>query len=142
VLGRCAEAQAVIERSLETEWDSGLSICTANVVRLMRCARIERAERWLQNHREDGALLRTLGACARSSSCGARRRATWKRVFRSSPLIPRTSSLRNCTTGWGALTTRAPTIARVSSWPLVSLTAAAAGRRRKLSVICLSCRQA
>lgn len=69
--GQCAEAQAIIERSLETEWDSGLlnlygECRTADVLR-----QIERAERWLREHREDGALLLALGRlCAQQQLWG------------------------------------------------------------------------
>jgi len=70
-LGQCAEAQAIIERSLEAEWDSGLvnlygECRTADVLR-----QIERAERWLGEHREDGALLLALGRlCAQQQLWG------------------------------------------------------------------------
>lgn len=71
VLGRCAEAQAVIERSLETEWDSGLVNLYGECGAVDALRQIERAERWLQNHREDGALLRTLGRlCAQQQLWG------------------------------------------------------------------------
>jgi len=60
-LGRCDEAQTIIERSLETEWDDSLvalygECCAADARR-----QIENAERWLQSHRADATLLLALG---------------------------------------------------------------------------------
>lgn len=70
-LGRCAEAQAVIERSLETEWDSGLVNLYGECGGSDALRQIERAERWLQDHREDGALLLALGRlCAQQQLWG------------------------------------------------------------------------
>lgn len=69
--GRCEEAQTVIERSLEAEWDEGLvslygECCAADARR-----QIEKAERWLQSHRDDAILLLTLGRlCARQQLWG------------------------------------------------------------------------
>lgn len=69
--GQCDQAQAVIERSLETEWDDGLvnlygECCAADALR-----QIEHAERWLKDHREDGTLLLALGRlCARQQLWG------------------------------------------------------------------------
>ncbi|MGE0558662.1 MAG: heme biosynthesis HemY N-terminal domain-containing protein [Burkholderiales bacterium] len=70
-LGLCDQAQAVIERSLENEWDDGLvnlyGECSAGDAR----RQIEHAERWLQDHREDGTLLLALGRlCARQQLWG------------------------------------------------------------------------
>lgn len=69
--GEWAEAQAVIERSLETEWDSAL----VNLYGLIRAPdalrQIECAERWLQTHRDDGVLLLALGRlCAQQQLWG------------------------------------------------------------------------
>ena len=70
-LGQCAQAQAIIERSLATEWESDLvnlyGECQGpDVVRQIECA-----ERWLGAHREDPVLLLALGRlCARQQLWG------------------------------------------------------------------------
>lgn len=70
-MGLCDEAIAIIESSLDAEWDSGLVTLygecrSANVLR-----QIERAERWLRDHRKDGALLLALGRlCAQQQLWG------------------------------------------------------------------------
>ncbi len=72
MLGRHAEAQTVIERSLDAEWDGGLvnlyGECGDTTDALHQ---IDRAERWLKDHREDSTLLLTLGRlCARQQLWG------------------------------------------------------------------------
>lgn len=70
-LGQSAEAQAVIERSLETEWDGGLVSLYGECGTPDALRQIERAERWLKDHREDGKLLLALGRlCARQKLWG------------------------------------------------------------------------
>ncbi len=70
-LGRCAEAQEVMERSLETEWDGGLVTLYGECSGPDTLRQIERAERWLKDHREDGTLLLALGRlCARQQLWG------------------------------------------------------------------------
>ena len=70
-LGRYAEAQAIIERSLDAEWDSGLAALYGECGAADTLRQIERAERWLRDHREDGALLLALGRlCAQQQLWG------------------------------------------------------------------------
>jgi HemY protein len=70
-LSLCAEAQAIIERSLDAEWDSGLAALYGECRSADALRQIERAERWLREHREDGALLLTLGRlCAQQQLWG------------------------------------------------------------------------
>ncbi len=70
-LGRCAEAQEVIERSLESEWDGGLVNLYGECSGPDTLRQIERAERWLKDHRADGMLLLALGRlCARQQLWG------------------------------------------------------------------------
>ncbi len=70
-MGLCDEAITIIESSLDGDWDSGLVVLygecsSANVLR-----QIERAERWLRDHRKDNALLLTLGRlCAQQQLWG------------------------------------------------------------------------
>jgi HemY protein len=69
--GRCTEAQEVIERSLDAEWDSGLLNLYGECRSADALRQIERAERWLKDHREDGALLLALGRlCAHQQLWG------------------------------------------------------------------------
>jgi HemY protein len=70
-LGRCADAQEVIERSLETDWDGGLVNLYGECSGPDTLRQIERAERWLKDHRTDGTLLLALGRlCARQQLWG------------------------------------------------------------------------
>ncbi len=70
-LGQCKEAQAVIERSLDKEWDSGLVSLYGDCGAVDALRQIERAERWLRDHREDSTLLLTLGRlCAQQQLWG------------------------------------------------------------------------
>ncbi len=70
-IGNGAQAQQIIEQSLDTAWDSELvSLYSASqggdTVR-----KIERAEKWLEAHPGDAALLLTLGRlCARQGLWG------------------------------------------------------------------------
>ncbi len=70
-LGRCAEAQEVIERCLDADWDSRLVTLYGECSGPDTLRQIERAERWLKDHREDAALLLALGRlCARQQLWG------------------------------------------------------------------------
>lgn len=70
-LGQDAEAAALIERSLDHEWDSGLVNLYGECGTTGTLQQIERAERWLKNHRTDAALLLALGRlCARQQLWG------------------------------------------------------------------------
>lgn len=60
-LGRFAEAQTAIEQGLEQEWDGSLVHQYGDCAGADVLHRIERAERWLKDHRNDGALLLALG---------------------------------------------------------------------------------
>lgn len=69
--GLCAEAQAIIERSLDVEWDSGLVNLYGECGAPETVRQIERAERWLKDHRQDGSLLLALGRlCAQRQLWG------------------------------------------------------------------------
>lgn len=70
-VGQCAEAQAIIERSLDSEWDGGLVNLYGSCGGPDPVRQIERAERWLRDHRDDSALLLALGRlCARQQLWG------------------------------------------------------------------------
>jgi HemY protein len=70
-LDLCAEAQAVIERSLDVEWDDTLVNLYGECGAADTLRQIKRAERWLQDHRNDGTLLRALGRlCAQQQLWG------------------------------------------------------------------------
>jgi HemY protein len=70
-LGQCAEGQAIIERSLDAEWDSGLVNLYGECRGSDTLRQIECAERWLKNHRNDGTLLLALGRlCAQQQLWG------------------------------------------------------------------------
>jgi len=60
-LGGCARAHGIIEEALAVEWDSELMGLYAECGGDDTLARIDRAEGWLKQHREDAALLLTLG---------------------------------------------------------------------------------
>lgn len=60
-LGQHAEAAAIIERSLDQEWDSGLLNLYGECGGTDSLRQIEHAERWLKAHRTDAALLLALG---------------------------------------------------------------------------------
>ena len=69
--GLSAEAQAIIEHSLDNEWDSGLVSLYGECRSTDSLRQIERAERWLDQHRKDGALLLALGRlCAQQQLWG------------------------------------------------------------------------
>ena len=61
LLGGCAQATAILEASLEENWDSELVGLYAECEGLDIVQRIERAEDWLKRHSHDAALLRALG---------------------------------------------------------------------------------
>jgi HemY protein len=70
-LGQDTEAAAIIERSLEQEWDGGLVNLYGECSTGGTLQQIERAERWLKAHRTDAALLLALGRlCARQQLWG------------------------------------------------------------------------
>jgi HemY protein len=70
-LGQHAEATAIIERSLDQEWDSGLVNLYGECGGADSLRQIEHAERWLKVHRTDAALLLALGRlCARQQLWG------------------------------------------------------------------------
>lgn len=75
-----AQASALIERSLERQWDSELAglygecVAPSSEAESGTLRQLERAERWLEAHPRDAALLRTLGKlCARQSLWGKAR---------------------------------------------------------------------
>ncbi len=63
--GDCREAQRVIEDSLEEHWDSGLVLAYADCQGGDVLGRIARAEKWLELHPRDDALLLSLGRLCR-----------------------------------------------------------------------------
>jgi len=70
-LGRGADAQTVVEQSLEESWDSALVGLYADVSGRDPVRQIERAESWLNRHPRDASLLLTLGRlCARQELWG------------------------------------------------------------------------
>lgn len=69
--GRTGEAAAIIERSLDQEWDGGLANLYGGCGDADALQRIERAERWLKDHRTDSVLLLALGRlCAHQQLWG------------------------------------------------------------------------
>ncbi|MDH5535016.1 MAG: heme biosynthesis protein HemY, partial [Betaproteobacteria bacterium] len=69
--GACGEAKTVIEQSLEERWESDLVALYAECEGSEALKRIERAERWLESHPNDAALLLTLGRlCAQQGLWG------------------------------------------------------------------------
>lgn len=69
--GRTGEAAAIIERSLDQEWDGGLANLYGGCGDADTLQRIERAERWLKDHRTDSVLLLALGRlCAHQQLWG------------------------------------------------------------------------
>jgi len=60
-LGNCAQARQVIENTLQENWDSELVALYAECPGDESVEQIERAEGWLPAHRDDAALLLTLG---------------------------------------------------------------------------------
>lgn len=70
-LGRDGEAQAIIEQSLATAWDSEVVALYPEVAGREPVKQIERAEGWLRDHPRDAALLLALGRlCARQALWG------------------------------------------------------------------------
>lgn len=61
LLGDCRTAHATIEASLEAGWDSGLVALYAECHGEDGVRQIEQAEKWLERHPSDAALLLTLG---------------------------------------------------------------------------------
>jgi HemY protein len=67
-------AADILERSLDQNWDSELAGLYADCVTAEGVRQIDRAERWLDKHPGDGALLLALGRlCARLSLWGKAR---------------------------------------------------------------------
>jgi HemY protein len=70
-LGRHAQAQQIIEQSLEQSWDSAPAALYADAAGDDVVRQIERAEAWLERQPHDAALLVTLGRlCARQGLWG------------------------------------------------------------------------
>jgi HemY protein len=70
-LGRGADAQQIVEQSLESGWDSQLAALYSEAVGRDPVRQIERAESWLERHPNDAALLLALGKlCARQALWG------------------------------------------------------------------------
>jgi HemY protein len=70
-LDRSAEAQTIIEQSLESTWDPELVTLYSELAGRDTVRQIERAEGWLKSHPRDAALLFTLGRlCARQALWG------------------------------------------------------------------------
>ena len=60
-LGGTAEAQAIIEASLEREWNAALVALYGEAAGEDPIPQIQRAENWLRDHARDPALLLALG---------------------------------------------------------------------------------
>ena len=70
-LNRGADAQHIVEQSLDTAWDSRLAALYAEASGKDPVRQIERAEKWLETHRNDAQLLLALGKlCAKQSLWG------------------------------------------------------------------------
>jgi HemY protein len=70
-LGGCQVAIEIIEKSLERNWDSDLVRLYGQCLGKDVLKQIERAEKWLQTHPRDAALLLTLGSlCTRQELWG------------------------------------------------------------------------
>jgi HemY protein len=70
-LGGNAEALAIIEQSLEREWNPGLVALYGDAAGADALPQIERAEGWLRQHARDPALLLSLGKlCMRQELWG------------------------------------------------------------------------
>jgi HemY protein len=70
-LGRSAEAQQIIEQSLDVKWDSELAAMYSDSIGRDPVKQIERAEKWLERQPHDAALLLALGKlCARQALWG------------------------------------------------------------------------
>jgi len=69
--GRGADAQTIVEQSLDDQWDSELVALYPEAAGRDPVKQIDRAERWLESHPRDGALLLALGQlCARQALWG------------------------------------------------------------------------
>jgi HemY protein len=70
-LGRGAEAQTIIEQSLETSWDGDLVVLYSELSGGDGVRQIERAEAWLKRQPNDARLLLALGRlCAKQALWG------------------------------------------------------------------------
>ena len=70
-LGGNAEAQAIVEQSLEREWNPTLVALYGEAAGTDALPQIERAEKWLRQHARDPALLLALGKlCMRQGLWG------------------------------------------------------------------------
>jgi HemY protein len=73
-LGGCREAHAIIEASLERDWDNALVALYPECAGDDTVKQIERAESWLASHPEDPALMLALGRlCTRQRLWGKAR---------------------------------------------------------------------
>lgn len=70
-LGMGVDAQEVVERALDNQWDSDLALLYADVPSEKPLTQIERAESWLKSHPNDATLLLALGKlCAKEKLWG------------------------------------------------------------------------
>ena len=70
-LGCGADAQDVVEQTLDREWDAGLARIYGDCKGDSTLAQIERAEKWLRAHARDASLLLALGKlCMRQDLWG------------------------------------------------------------------------
>jgi HemY protein len=76
--GDCREAQRVIEDALEENWDSELVLAYADCYGGDVLGRIARAEKWLQLHPRDEALLLSLGRLCRERQLWGKARSFYE----------------------------------------------------------------
>jgi HemY protein len=70
-LGGTSNAQEILERALENEWNAGLIALYGEAAGTDALPQIERAEKWLRTHARDPALLLALGKlCMRQALWG------------------------------------------------------------------------
>ena len=73
--GDCREAQRIIEDALEDRWDAALVLAYADCRGGDVLGRIARAEKWLNAHPRDEALLLTLGRLCRAQQLWGKARS-------------------------------------------------------------------
>ena len=130
-LGGCAEAHRIIEESLEESWDSDAAAAVRRVP-AARCAHASGARRrnGSSSNPGDPVLLLAWASSACSRNCGARRAATWRRAWRSSPAIPPTSSLGKLLERIGKPEEASPVYRRGLELALAQLKECTGGRRK------------